>query len=592
MSDSGDAETDKINENIKKRQEMLDNEVNYFSEFANLVAFFQTDIKQYLANSLCEHKWKMGNTLRLPELHLWIDIHPNLQPTKILIDVVNGYLKFLNSILCDSNNFDFSKSKFPSAHFTFDEILKKHYEKVLISLSFNFPVISPLKVNESNHRKSISYNDRLTLLINNHCLNTKISNIDGRTIDKFPQILTNYTMYENDNKIDILKQIYTDLRRNSQELTNFLSDEQSCNINVRDFIYYPPIDIIKSSPQYQQYLNYISQIRNQVQTDFKELNAKISSLFISLNNCQRKLEKSFAFPQINFDELSQISNEYSNLIKDNLITAFYYKVMKKINPSDQDSLRVFLKKLFKKFQALSKLKDLNAIRSSLKEIQSILSQGDFEKIFKQQEKDQLSIQKEFKEALSRESPKSNIQRPPDAEEHLSKKREEITSLSKRYTSQRNEIHDQLLQSIEEFITKLRNIQYCPLFPEQIEQMNHTISIQAANMDLETRRLENQRKEKQKSEESIQKLNERLSQLKIEIQNKKKEIATLKAKQGSSKISNSNSPCLCLHCHQAQIVSMISKCGHSFCSDCISDKEACPICGETITKFDVVEIHWF
>ena len=108
----------------------------------------------------------------------------------------------------------------------------------------------------------------------------------------------------------------------------------------------------------------------------------------------------------------------------------------------------------------------------------------------------------------------------------------------------------------------------------------------------TKKPKNQKEEKKKHKEQINNLNNNLTKLKAEIQEKKKLVQSLKANSNPQKIPKKTASCLCSSCHAKQVECVIVGCGHTFCEACLLNLKSCPKCNHIITENDVCKVNWF
>lgn len=586
----------KANEHIKILEDTASDDNQIISEIANLVAFFQ-NLSPFMSLSLINSKKKMAFTTRLPEIVLWVDIPTIHTETQNLIEVINQYLILLNSWSYETSDFEFLKA-FHNIHFTFNKFLSLYYANKSNKLGFN--KINPLKV-----IKNRSINNQ-----SKYCIPTKFSSIFhisdinsilfSPTINSIIEFTDHFNLYKNadDNKAnerEILFKIKNDLNKSYKELLFLLSDEKICNVFNQDFLENPRIDIIRENPHYQQYAIKMSTMFPHVQTEYAELNNSINSLFSRIRILNKLLKNSFALPQINFDELHRIIREETKYNIEKLKIMFLKKVCKEFNnvcPDFSYQPAALIKKINKKYSALSQTKDIDSIENQLKALRSELINSEFEKIFEEEEKKQASIQKEMDEKLR----KLNTFEPPkpshENELRIEELRKSVEKLSDTYKSQRTEMNNDTLQSIERHLTLFSKIQSKPVIPFEIEKMLRTLSDQAADFQWMNKRLERQKEENKAQEVKIQNMKDNLAKLKAEIIEKKKIIQNLKANNSSQKVPRKTASCLCSSCHLKQVECVIAGCGHTFCEACLKNTKNCPKCSHLISSNDVCKINWF
>lgn len=589
-----DSGIDKAKEQIKKLEDVISNDNQIISEIANLVAFFQ-DLSKFMSLSLIKTKKKMPITTRIPEILLWIDDLTILPQTHNLIDVVNQYLLILNSWSYEMDDHEFLRT-LQNTHRGFEKFLTLYYSIHLGK--FVFDKISPINI----IKKENEFDNDKTRFRRQQKYSSIFHFTDINSIRFTPEIesvnaLASYfENYKDLSAKDALIQIKNDLIRSYKELSYLLSDEMICNVSDRDFLMNPSIDIIRENPQFQQYSSKMSSMLPLIQTQFFELNETISSLLSKIKILNKSLNNSFTLPQINFDELHQITTEETKYYIEKQKRLFMKKVFKEfmsVCPEFHIQTAKLINKIYKVFSSLCQTEDIDSIESQLMELRKYIQNSNYQNIFMEQDKKQASIRKTMQDELR----KINASIPSKAsnsdifniiEEHK-KKVEELQNV---YISERNAINDEMTQAIVSHRVLFSKIQHKPLFPYEIEKMLHTLSHQAANLQWGMQRYEMQKEEKKKHKEQINNLNNNLTKLKAEIQEKKKLVQSLKANSNPQKIPKKSASCLCSSCHAKQVECVIVGCGHTFCEACLLNLKSCPKCNHIITENDVCKVNWF
>lgn len=596
MDNVTDSGLDKAKECIKKLKDTISDENKTISEFAYILAFFH-QLSTFMSLSLIKTKKTMTITTRIPEVRLWIDIEdeivgvPTIFPqTQILNEVVNQYLLILNSWSYETANNDFLRA-LHKVHLSFNNLLSYSYANKLNQLVFD--KVNPIKIVKSENKLIDNYS--------NYRLRQKYSsifhNIDIKlflpTVDSINEFSRYLKLYKNLNSNEALVQIKNDLDRSCKELSYLLSDEKICNIYSQDLIQNPSRDIVRENPQFQQYEQKMSSMFPLILTEFFDLNTNIMNLFSRINYLNKLLEKSFALPLIDFDKLHQATTEDIKYNIEKLKIMFKKEVFIKFFnacPKFEIQTATFIKKIYKKYSALSQTKDIDLIESQLTKLNDYLKNSNYEQVFKDQEKEQISLKKNMDDKLrnieSAQLPKLTREEKLIIEE----RRKTVEELQNTYISERKIMNDEMVQSIFKHRTLFSNVQHKPLFPCEIEKMLQTLAHQTADFIWMNQRFEKQKEENKKLKESVTKLNDDLSKLKDEIQKKKKLIQNLKA-NSAQKNPIKSAVCLCSSCHAKQVECMIIGCGHTFCEECLQNIKSCPKCNHMITENDVCKVNW-
>ena len=102
----------------------------------------------------------------------------------------------------------------------------------------------------------------------------------------------------NENLLDSLKVLSSELNRTNKELLILKSDQQSTNILIRDFLQFPPFDVVRESPLYDEFNKSVSYSINYVRSEITSLQRSLSDLISHIiPKLQSSIDCTSCFPQ-------------------------------------------------------------------------------------------------------------------------------------------------------------------------------------------------------------------------------------------------------------------------------------------------------
>ena len=601
-----------------------------FSEIAMLVAFFH-NLSSYMSMELIKSKKKNQHAMRSASLLFWLDIPAELSQTKNLYNVVNQYFKFL-SFFVDEFFLDDTKRLMQKAHIYFDQCLSSNYSNLQRKNYFGEIPTFCFK-NQSSDGSLIDNNRNLRDIRNKilSCFNFKNINYmtnsqikapakakskgqKGAKITSNPSLNLDVKLFLPSMKeiaflqktVFVTKDMNTantDFIRTYKELINLYLDEKNCEINIKDFIFNPRLDIIRENPLFQKYLYKISLFLPELLTSFITLNNRLTEIFTRISRLDKRLSNSFALPQIDFDSLRETTIEESKCSAELHKLKFMKQVFDEYSeniPNNQNLSLDIIMQIHQKYNNLNAFIQQNhnnadsvdAIKKEIEGLAKWMKDNDIEKKVSQQVSEQISVKRKLEEGIRRISTsKRATQLPSNIEQTIIDLRNRTSKLSSQYIKKRTEANEMLIESIGKHIALCSDIKLKPLFPFQIEKMIHTLSDQAAEFQWLNIRKEIQSQSNSQQAEINKKLQSNLTALKSLIEMKKKDIETLKSQKSSSPSNNLSELGLCPICRKRQRSLVITSCGHSFCDVCLDEEKHCPICNQKVSSNNTIPIRW-
>lgn len=414
---------------------------------------------------------------------------------------------------------------------------------------------------------------------------------------------------KNQNLHNSLKTLSNELSRTNKELLILKSDYQISDILVRDFSQFPPFDVVRESPTYIDFNNSKSYSINYVRSEISSLQKSMTDL---ISHIIPKLESSIdcisCFPQLELELNLDLKNNYYDTKHRLLLLQNIIKSTNVFQPTipDYESIKYihFDNQTFNKLNEL-KEKDYDSFSTFLESVFD-----DYSHYLSSIPKETENIEKKKAEILE-EIKQKKAKRPPSMPEDMERRKTRLINstqqLKDKISNDQVETAELLKDTISSFKDKIKDIQIKnPLFPLNFEDMLTEFFYMQPRIKWINQKFDFHRKENEDLRRNIENLKLNSADLKNEIEEKKRILNSLRAKNQSKKSddkddtntssSRKSSHCpkyICSICKSRQRNAIINteKCGHTFCRKCLlillrKKSQVCPYCKNKFTESDI------
>ncbi|EAY23349.1 hypothetical protein TVAG_070120 [Trichomonas vaginalis G3] len=395
---------------------------------------------------------------------------------------------------------------------------------------------------------------------------------------------------DNENPIDSLTEMYNDLEETEKELTNELKSLEMNAILYNDYINNPPFDIVRESPEYQEYLRGSQYILPKVRSKAEKMQ-EIYSIML-----QKHKELTEALVNTDFNPSDE---EYAKILQEEAeVTVLHRKL-------------IFVKGIVSQLKSLFPDKSADFCKRDRKVLQDAISAfdknnlEDVKKILSDYKKELPGIQASIKEETSQ------------IENYGASLEEQLPSLMRRHTKQMDQATIRGLEQSRENVKKAK--QSIEQAEEQMESQfkeikerhknllegNFSINAFPPNLDVIVentqnrlatkrwyeRRIKNLEKENEDIKTKIAEMKEETEQIRSETKAKNEindSMRKMKAKNIPHSLDELKSIIECPLCGKPRDTVVLA-CGHTFCSSCAKGfirNRNCPSCQTRFTQFDI------
>ncbi|KAK8887032.1 hypothetical protein M9Y10_038067 [Tritrichomonas musculus] len=430
----------------------------------------------------------------------------------------------------------------------------------------------------------------------------------------FTYIPTKYSInqiektYSNGSFHDFLKNFLNELNLTNKELLILKSEYKISNILIRDFTLFPPYDVIRESPTFSEFSNFISYSINYVRSEITSLHDSISNLItLIIPKLESSVDCISCLPQI---ELEMSHNTKNNFYEAKHKLLFFQNIIQKTDVfkntvPDYESIK-YIHFDHETFSKLNDLKDTDY--EGLSSLLELIIENYYksEELMSNENKDLERKQEEINKMIKQWQEKNQPTIPEEIERKEIRLIKSTQQLRTKIEKDQAEIPQLMKDTILEFKEKIKDLKVTkPLFPLNFEDMLINYFQGQPKLDWINQKLNHHQKENEKMNENVKNLKLNNEELKKEIDEKKKILELLKNKAKNSDHkdnkdgfhkSSHRSKLLCSICKSRQRDSIITICGHTFCRKCLmvllrKGSHHCPHCDKHFSQSDIKQITW-
>ena len=398
----------------------------------------------------------------------------------------------------------------------------------------------------------------------------------------------------------VLKSLNSDLYASYKELSNLNCEYRISNIMIEDYLKFPPFDVIRESPIFYEMNNSIFYSMNFVRSE-------ITSLFNNLRDLVQRVDKFGALAN-NIYQLPQFEININHENSCNLYDASHRLALLNNIIQSSDVFKPHfpeynsIKYIHADLENLQKMIDILKNSENLHDEMSAALESSLD--YYSTMSDTISNEIEEVEHRNKEIAKRITQwqakKINPLSEEVNQKRDKLIksteNIKKDFYEKKNEISQLLQQTLNSFKDKISDVFIeKPLIPFNFEDLLNKYFYKQPEINWIDQRLEFQRKENENIKKRILKLKQYYSDIKDDISDKQNIIKSLKenGKQDKTEINlkKINRKYYCTVCEFQPKEVLISKCGHTFCKNCLHEKRNCPICNIDFDESNIVEIQW-
>lgn len=487
---------------------------------------------------------------------------------------------------------------FPKLHQHFSEILLLKTQAQVARLQHFQPPQDPItEVQNKKFDFGIDHADRdkceeisSSFKISQNAVSSKRSKLIDSLVPSKQALSYIEQNIDMENPIESLNEIYNDLCRTEKELTKELNSLDSNSVLYRDYINNPPFDLIRESPEYQEYFRGSQFILPKVRSKAE----KMQTIYTQMLNKHQELTEALVKTDFN-----PCDEDWTKFLADDADVQVLSRKLHFIKGIVGNLRSIFPEKSadFCKHDRDVMSKALNSIDKN--DIES------FKKIIKEYQSELPSIQKGIEEETSQiDSYSMNLE-------------QQLPQLMRRHTKQQDQGSIRALETARENVRRNKqvieqaeeqmNIQFKQLKQKHTDLMSQNFSIKAFPPSLDVifentaskravlswykRRIQSLENENAEVRKRINSLNEEAENLANETKMRGEmveQMSKMKTKSIPYSLKELKSIVECPLCGKQRDTVLLS-CGHTFCSNCAKGfvrNRNCPACDTRFTQFDI------
>lgn len=594
-----------INKFLKEIEATEADEKKYFEGLASVIAY-QHNLCARIDSSSIELKKQVRQKTSKPAEQLQPVLNYNervmMPQTANCINIEESIAKELWQIIAENQP---SRELFQISHDSFKNLLQKRNERLMEQYMQSLSEQEVGYVNKTNPkpkeaRKLQIVKDidlRLPNIINKNEKINEFNPTDKYIMEIDEQLNGAYSESG-------LNQYYDELKRTENELSISFLDAASAFNKAEDSFKFPSQEILRKSEQYKQILGSISHNSIFVRNGLLVYHREMSALIEKFKETQEKLNKCFAFPEIN-------QKEKDELYQNDLRSSYNHRKI------------LFLKSLLTSkslFNAPPKWSSYEFVKDEvnfLKKLQELLSDKKYseslqliENNLERYSESSKQIQEELNKTKENQAKASKakddwarrqmvrIDQKLQAQAHES--REETEKLFNEIQTKEYEIQEQMASSISELNNILQTFTCSNLIPHNFEQIMTNLIEKESKKEWLLERIQNAKDEIRHQEQVNSELRKELQYTKDKIIEKQKLYKDLQnhdeADDDDDEYHKLKEMYLC-SCGENPRDTIITKCGHTYCKICIENRiharnRKCNYCGQRFDcNTEVVPINW-
>lgn len=602
-----------LNDRIKKLGGQYKLESDIIVDLDCLI-LFQINFEQYLNKDYAQLQETISNVAKTSNSNTELSVFDKLSPelvfdsqhypqTKDIIRIERLSNEILKSLFTIVSTFPSAEGirNFHQAHSLFVEIMRN---RNMICSKFR-NVFSPLPLFSISQQDSMTKSSSKTI---NHDFSNLFCQCSPYVYSTFlpthdslyqlQQILENHHFDKKKELHFYLNLLIKDLNRTNLELINMKSDYQVSNIWKSDIRQFPPFDVVRESPVYNEFKTSIANIMDHVRSRLLLLQNSMNDL---ISHAIKTLETSNSI----FANLSSIQNELS------------------LSSNQNDEKKNQKRTLIFHDSAIDKEKDAFEPQQLENQIHQYiqfdhgafvkldrLKTGDFKEFvtFLQSIKAEYS---KYPQLIAFASHQLNSQKDlilqkiphyETAQSGQTSTQPDFNSLFEKLSQYRNpvEFDNSNLKSNIETLKELNADRptLIPLFFEDILKEN---ARDASNIEWTHQRFNFHQTENEKKKKAVEQNSLILNGIKSDIEEVKKRIEEKKLSHHNLEdtpppLSESKSQFICPICKSNIRDAMLFKCGHTFCKRCLvvlcrKGIQRCPECNIFFSESNIKPITW-